>query len=74
MPNLTVSIPDDLKTEMSRHGEVNWSAVIRRAVQDHIRKLDIADAIAGKSRLTQKDIAELDRLVKKGVAKHHGLA
>lgn len=74
MPNVTVSMPDDLKEQMSRHDEVNWSAVIRRAVQDHLRKLAIADAIANKSKLTRKDVDELDRLVKKGLADRHGLA
>ena len=33
-----------------------------------------AEAIARKSKLTQKDIEELDRLVKKGIAKRHGRA
>lgn len=66
--NLTVSVPEDLKAEMSRHEEVNWSAVVRQAVRDHLRKLAIADAIAEKSELTEADVAELDRLVKEGLA------
>lgn len=74
MPNVTVAMPDDLKESMSRHEEVNWSAVIRKAIQEHLRKLDIADAIAAKSKLTEKDVAELDRLIKQGIAKRHGLA
>lgn len=74
MPNVTVSIPEDLKEEMRRHEEVNWSAVIRKAVQDHLRKLAIADAIARKSKLTREDVEDLDRLVKKGLAERHGLA
>lgn len=74
MPNVTVSVPEDLREAMRRHDEVNWSAVIRKAVQDHLRKLAIADAIAKKSELTDADVQELDRLVKKGMAKKHGLA
>ncbi|HEV8359352.1 MAG TPA: hypothetical protein VGR28_02745 [Candidatus Thermoplasmatota archaeon] len=74
MPNVTVSVPDDLREQMSRHDEVNWSAVIRKAVQDHLRKLAIADAIAHKSKLSRKDAEELDRLVKKGLADRHGLS
>lgn len=73
MPNVTVAIPEDLKEEMRRHEEVNWSAVIRKAVQDHLRKLAIADAIARKSKLTREDVEDLDRLVKKGLAERHGL-
>jgi len=74
MPNLTVVVPAHLKAEMARHEEVNWSAVIRRAVQEHLRKLEVAEAIAAGSQLTGKDAAEFDRLVKKGLAKRHGLA
>ena len=73
MANITLTIPDDLKEEIQRHKEVNWSAVTRKAMQEHLRKLHIADSIASKSRLTKKDIEELDRLVKKGIAKEHGL-
>ena len=40
---------------------------------EHLRKLNIAETIAKKSKLTQKDVAELDRLVKQDIAKKHGL-
>jgi len=46
---------------------------MRNAMLEHLRKLHIAEAIASKSKLTTKDIAELDKLVKKGIAKEHGL-
>lgn len=73
MANITVTMPDDLREEMSRHDEVNWSAVMRNAVQAHLRKLEIADRIAQKSELTDDDIQELDRLVKDGIAEQYGL-
>jgi len=73
MTNITLTIPEDLKEELQKHKEVNWSAVTRRAMQEHLRKLHIANAIASKSRLTRKDIEELDKLVRKGIAKAHGL-
>ena len=73
MANITLTIPEDLRSELQKHKEVNWSAVMRKAMSEHLRKIHIADAIASKSKLTQKDIAELDRLVKKGIAKEHGL-
>ncbi len=73
MANITLTVPEDLKDEIQRHKEVNWSAVTRKAMQDHLNKLHIAEAIASKSKLTQKDVEELDKLVKKGIAKAHGL-
>ncbi len=73
MVNITLSVTEDLKAEIQKHKEVNWSAVMRNAMLEHLHKLHIAEAIAGKSRLTAKDAAELDRLVKKGIAREHGL-
>ncbi len=73
MANITLTIPEDLQQELQEHKEVNWSEITRKAMREHLRKIHIADAIALKSKLTQKDIAELDALVKKGIAKEHGL-
>ncbi len=73
MVNITLTVPEDLKAEVQSHKEVNWSAVMRNAMLEHLRKLHIADAIASKSKLTAKDIAELDKLVKQGIAREHHL-
>ncbi len=73
MTNITLTVPEDLKQELQRHKEVNWSAVARTAMQSHLKKLHIAEAIASKSKFTKKDVEELDKLVKTGIAKHHGL-
>lgn len=73
MTNITLTIPEDLKEELQKHPEVNWSAVTRKAMQEHLTKLHIAEAIASKSKLTGKDVEELDKLIKKGIAKQHGL-
>jgi hypothetical protein len=73
MVNITLAVPEDLKSELQKHKEVNWSAVMRNAMLEHLRKIHIAEAIASKSKLTAKDVAELDKLVKKGIAREHGL-
>ncbi|MBI4895871.1 MAG: hypothetical protein HY831_05250 [Candidatus Aenigmarchaeota archaeon] len=73
MANMTLTIPDDLREELQKHKTVNWSAVAREAMQEQLRKIHIANAIARKSKLTKKDIEELDKMVKKGIAKEHGL-
>jgi len=73
MANITLTVPEDLKSEIQKHKEVNWSAVMRNAMTEHLRKIHIAEAIASKSKLTSKDISELDKLVKKGIAKMHRL-
>ena len=73
MVNITLTVPEDLKQELQKHKEVNWSAVARKAMHEHLKKLHIADAIASKSKFTKRDVEELDKLIKKGIAKQHGL-
>lgn len=73
MSNITLKIPDELKEKMQKHPEVNWSAVIRKSMQEHLNKMAIVERIAQKSKFTQKDVDELDKLVKRGIAKAHGL-
>ena len=73
MVNITLAIPEDLKKELQQHREVNWSAVIRKALQEHLRKVRIAEAITSKSKLTEKDVEEISRKIKREIAKNHGL-
>ena len=68
MTNITLAISDDLKKELQKHQEVNWSAVIRRAMIEHLRNIRIAEAIAQKSKLTKKDADEISKIIKRDMA------
>ncbi len=59
MTNITLAIPEELKKQLQKHDEINWSAVIRRALQEHLNTLVIAEAIASKSKLTEKDAKDI---------------
>ena len=69
MPNMTLSIPDDLHSIVKQHTEIKWSEIARRAMWDQARKLALMDEIAKKSRLTEKDVNELDHKIKAGLFK-----
>lgn len=73
MVNMTLAIPENLKEKLQKHKEVNWSAVTRRALEEHLRRIEMVEAIAQKSKLTQKDADELARKVKREMARRHGL-
>ncbi len=73
MTNITLSIPENLKEELQKHKEVNWSAVMRKALEEHLKRLEIAEVIAHKSKLTKKDVDELSKLIDGAVAKKLGL-
>lgn len=68
MANITLAIPEELKKELRKHDEVNWSAVIRKALQEHLNNIAIIEKIARKSRLTEKDAKEIAAKIDKSVA------
>jgi hypothetical protein len=67
--NLTLAIPIELRRKMQEHDEVNWSAVIRKLLQQHMERVEIAERIAQKSRLNERDAREISELIDKEVAK-----
>jgi len=73
MVNITLAISEDLKAELQKHREVNWSAVVRRALEEYVKRIEIVEAVAQKSKLTKEDAEEIGRKIKKDMAKHHNL-
>lgn len=73
MANLTLRLSDDLKARLERHKEINWSEVARRAMTTYLDKLELADALASKSQLTEEDAEEIGEKIKAGIARRHGL-
>ena len=41
--NFTVRVPRKLYERMKRHSEVNWSEVVRRAIEEYLEKLEGSD-------------------------------
>ena len=71
MPNLTLAIPEQLHKTIKEHKEVNWSEIARRAMQEHIRTVELIEKIAVKSKLKEEDIDEIDHLIKRGLRKRY---
>jgi len=71
MPSMTLSIPEDLHSLIKNHNEIKWSEIARRAMWEYARKLELLDKIAEKSELSEQDVIELDREIKKKVHAHH---
>ena len=40
MPNITLSIPEDIYKKMKKYSEIKWSEVIRKAIADYLEKLE----------------------------------
>jgi len=62
--NVTFAVPEELHEIMRRHPEIKWSEIARKAMWDYARKLELMERIASESRLSEKDVLELDKKVK----------
>jgi len=69
MVSITLAVPEDLKQEMDKHPEMNWSEIARRAIREKIIFLKKVDALLSKSKFTEKDALELGKSVNKAAAK-----
>ena len=72
MPNVTLSIPEDLHTKMKKHTEIRWSEVVRKTISQKIEDLDMMDKLTRKSKLTQKDVDEIAQKIDSSVARKLG--
>jgi Arc/MetJ-type ribon-helix-helix transcriptional regulator len=63
---LTVGIPKELREHMKKHSNINWSDVVRKAIEEKLKELEveqaikIMDEIASKTR-PGKPLAEVIR-------------
>ncbi len=64
MGNITLSIPNEIHEEMKLFSEVKWSEVARKAIVEKLESLQLAEKLAKKSKLTEKDIKEFSKKVK----------
>jgi len=71
MANLTLAIPDDLKTKMKRFPEINWSEVARQAIAEKTRALEAMDRLLAKSALSEQQANAVGRQIKRRVWKKH---
>jgi len=70
---MTLSIPEELHKKMKQMSDIRWSEIARRAIEQRINDLETMNKITSKSRFTKKDIEELSKKIKIGIAKKHNL-
>jgi len=73
MPTITLSVPEELKKEMDKSKFINWSEIAREAIREKVAQLGILNAIAAKSKLTEKDALEIGRKIKKSMHEKYKL-
>ena len=69
MGNITLSIPNEVRREMRQFSEVKWSEIARKAIVERLETLRMAEKLANKSQLTEKDIEQFSARIKSMAAK-----
>ena len=69
MTNITLSIPDDVHQDMKQFSDVRWSEVARKAIVERIEVLKLAETLAKKSKLTEKDILDFSKKISSSASK-----
>lgn len=69
MVNLTLSLPDELKKEMDKLPEINWSEVARASIRQKVLLLKEINEFARESEFTEEDAIRLGREVNRAAAK-----
>ncbi len=67
MAEIVVEIPEDLKKVIKKHKVVNWSSIAGEAIRKAAAELELLNAIASESKLTEEDAVKLGRKLKKGM-------
>ncbi len=59
MTNITLSIPQELKEEMEKFPEINWSEVARDSIKKKIAQLNFLKGFKMNSEITPNDALKL---------------
>ncbi len=74
MVSITLAVSKELKEEMDKHPEFNWSEVARQAIKERLEStllLEKMDDMLKNSKLTEKDAIMLGRKINKGLMKRY---
>ncbi len=69
MPNITLSLPNELHKFVKKHNEINWSEIARRAISTQAKKIKLMEKLVENSEFSEEDINDLDKKIKKGLYK-----
>ena len=56
--NLTVTIEDELWSEMKDYPEIRWSAVMKEAAKNKLKALVVLEKLTKKTKLSEKEIED----------------
>ncbi len=69
MANITLSIPDELKEEMNKFPEINWSEVARASIKQKLADLTFLRAFTSESEISYEDAEKLGQEISELLSK-----
>lgn len=70
---MTFTVPSKVKERARARRDVNWSAIVAKAIEDKLSALELADRVFAKSRLTEADVEEFADLIDRSMLQRlHG--
>ena len=71
MPNMTLSIPVELKSKMDRFKEINWSEVARQAIFQKTLLMDKMNQMMASSKISEPETLYEARKISRKVSQKH---
>jgi predicted CopG family antitoxin len=64
MPNMTLSIPEELHKKMKRHTELKWSDIARQAFEKKLNEVELLERVLSKSELDEEEAERIGHQIK----------
>ena len=71
LANITLSVPEELKKEMEKFPEINWSEVARASIKQKLTHLNFLKGLSIDSEITPEEALKLGNEVSQLLAKRY---
>ena len=71
LANITLSVPEELKKEMEKFPEINWSEVARASIKQKVTHLNFLKGFSIDSEITPEEALKLGNEVSQLLAKRY---
>ena len=71
LANITLSVPEELKKEMEKFPEINWSEVARASIKQKLTHLNFLKGFSIDSEITPEEALKLGNEVSQLLAKRY---
>lgn len=63
MPNITLSVTEEVKRRIDAHPSIKWSSVVRSVIERKLSDFEEAERLASKSKLKPVDFDAVSRKI-----------